>query len=201
MALSADKKAMLMTWAAAGDILAIEALALESTGRGGLVNLGAAAAPAVAVHAAIAATTSILPVTTGITNPAQARNLAVVFLATWDGGNAIVKGTDQFGAAISETFLDPGGGAGGTVVGSKAFKTVTSVEHTAVGTLGTYAVQTGSKLGLLFDVLDTMGLGLVQATAGASNVPEAVTVDPVYNTVLFTTVPNGTKVLCLVCNL
>jgi hypothetical protein len=200
MALSADKKAMLKTWAASGDILALEALALEATGRGGLVNLGAAAAPAVAVHAAIAATTPITPVTTGITNPAQARNLAVVFLATWDGGDVIVKGTDQFGAVISETFADPGTG-GGTVVGAKAFKTVTSVEHTAVGTAGTYAVQTGSKLGLLFDVLDTMGLGLVQATAGAANVPEAVTVDPVYNTVLFTTVPNGTKVLCLVCNL
>jgi uncharacterized protein (DUF2062 family) len=198
MALSNDKKAMLKQWAAAGDIMAVEALALEATGRGGLVSLGAPAAPAVAVHAAIAATTPITPVTTGLTNPAQPRNLAVVFGSGWDGGDVIVKGTDQFGASISETFLT---GSAVTRVGNKVFKTVTSVEHTAVGTTQTYTVQTGSKLGLLFDVLDTMGLGLVQATPGAANTPEAVTVDPTYNSVLFTTAPDGTKVLCLVCNL
>jgi len=45
-----------------------------------------------------------------------------------------------------------------------------------------------------------MGLGLVQATAGAANTPEAVTMDATYNAVVFTTVPDGTKVLIVLAN-
>jgi hypothetical protein len=200
MALSADKKAMLKTQAAAGDIHAIEALALEATGRGGLVSVGAVAAKsATAVHAAILGTSAITPVTTGLTNPAHPRNVSAVAAATWDGGSIVVTGTDQFGAIISETLAAV---ASTTVYGTKVFKTITSIAHTAVGVAAVgCSVGTGDKLGLAFDVLDSMGLGLVQATAGAANTPEAVTVDPVVNAVTFTTAPDGTKVLCLVCNL
>lgn len=194
MALSIQKKAMLLHLAKAGDIFAQEALQQDGTGRAGFVSIGAPAAPAVAVHAAIAATTSVVPVTTAITSPVAPRNLAVVFLATWDGGDAVVVGTNQFGKVVTETFLDPGVG-GGTVVGSKVFKTVTSVAHTAVGTAGTYAVQTGSKLGLVNDVLDGFGIGL------CDGVPEKVTLDSANESVLFTTAPNGTRVFVLLCNI
>lgn len=193
MALSADKKAMLRTWAAAGDISAIEALATEATGRAGFVSLGNPAAPAVAVHAAIAGNTSVVPVTTGLTNPVAPRSVDVVFAAAYDGGNVKVKGTNQFGKAVEETLVAV---AGTTVAGVKIFKTVTSVEHLAVGaTANTYTVQTGAKLGLLNDVLDTYGIGMVDG------VPEKVTMDATYEAVTFTTAPNGTRVLTLLCNL
>jgi len=199
MALSADKKAMLRTQAAAGDIYAMEALSLEAMGRGGLVSLGAVAAKsATGVHASFLGTSAVTPLTTGITNPAQPRNVSGVFAATWDGGNLVVVGTDQFGAAITETIV---GVANTTVYGVKIFKTITSVAHTAVGVAAVgVSVGTGDKIGLAFDVLDTMGMGLMQATAGAACTPEAVTVDPTYNGVLFTTVPDGTKVLILLAN-
>jgi len=199
MALSADKKAMLITHAASGDIYAIEALALEATGRAGLVSLGAVAAKsATGVHAAVLATSAITAVTTGITNPATPRNVSAVAAATWDGGNLVVNGTDQFGANISETITVV---ANSTVYGVKVFKTITSFNHTAVGSNAVgCSVGTGDKIGLGFDALDTMGLGLVQATPGAANTPEAVTVDATVNAATFTTVPDGTKVLCLLAN-
>jgi hypothetical protein len=193
MALSADKKAMLRTWAAAGDIAAIEALGQEATGRAGFLLVGAPAAPAVAVHAAIAGNTSVVPVTAGLTNPVVPRSVDVVFAASYDGGNVVVTGTNQYGKAVSETFVAV---AGTTVAGTKIFKTVTSVEHLAVGaTANTYTTQTGSKLGLMVDVLDSFGVGMVDG------VPEKVTMDSVNEAVTFTTAPNGTRVLSLMMNL
>ena len=158
MALSKDKKAYLQHLAKAGDLLAQEALDQDATGRAGFVSLGAPAAAAVAVHAAIAGNTPVTPVTSGLTNPAVPRSVDVVFAASWDGGDVIVKGTNQFGKDVSETFT---AAAGSTVAGSKMFKTVTSVEHTAVGaTANTYTVQTGAKLALMNDVLDSFGIGM-----------------------------------------
>ena len=199
MALSNDKKAMLRTQAAAGDMYAMEALSLEATGRAGLVSLGAVPAKgATAVHAAVLATSAITPVTTGLTNPSVPRNLSAVAAATWDGGSIVVVGTDQFGATITETIAAV---ANTTVYGTKVFKTVTSIAHTLLGVAAVgCSVGTGDKVGLTFDVLDTMGLGMVQATPGAANTPEAVTVDPVYNGATFTTVPDGTKVFVLLAN-
>src|SRR3954468_10761133 len=139
MALSKDKKAYLQHLAKAGDLFAVEALAQEASGRAGFVSLGAPAAPAVAVHAGIAGTTSVVPVTTGLTSPVVPRSVDVVFAASYDGGNVVVKGTDQFGKAVSETFVAV---AATTVAGSKMFKTVTSVEHLAVGVnAATYTPQ------------------------------------------------------------
>ena len=199
MALSNDKKAMLRTHAAAGDLYAMEALSLEATGRAGLVSLGAVAAKsATGVHAAVLATSAITPVTTGISNPATPRNVSAVAAATWDGGNLVVHGTDQFGGAVSETITVV---ANATTYGVKIFKTITSFNHTAVGCKAVgCSVGTGDKIGLAFDAIDSMGMGLMQATPGAACTPEAVTVDPTYNAATFTTVPDGTKVLSLLAN-
>ncbi len=192
MALSTQKKAMLRHLAAAGDIFAQEALLQDGTGRAGFVLVGAPAAAAVAVHAAIAGNTAITPVTTALTNPVVPRSVDVVFAASWDGGNVIVKGLNTFGKVSEETFTSA---PGTTVAGSKMFKTVTSIEHTAVGaTANTYTVQTGAKLGLVNDVLDGFGIGL------CDGVPEKVTLDSTNESVLFTTAPNGTRVFVLLCN-
>jgi hypothetical protein len=193
MALGADKLAQLKAWAKAGDIHAMEALSAASTGRAGFVLVGAPAAPAVAVHAAIAGNTPVTPVTTGITNPAVPRSIDIVFAALYDGGDVVVKGTNQFGKAVEETFVAV---AGTTVAGAKIFKTVTSVEHLAVGaTANTYTTQTGAKLGLMIDVLDTFAIGL------CDGVPEKAVLNATNESVLFTTATNGTKVFALLCNL
>lgn len=202
MSLLANQKAYLKHLAAAGDLMAQQLIATDSlatdSGRAGFVSLGAVAAKSTTgVHANIAATTSVVPVTTGITNPAQPRNVTATFGAGWDGGNVVVTGTDQWGNAITETITAV---AGSTVAGVKIFKTVTSVAHTAVGTTENYSVGTGDKIGLNVNVLDTMGVGIVQATAGAANTPEAITVDPTVDGVTFTTTPNGTKVLIALVN-
>lgn len=137
------------------------------------------------VHAAIAGNTSVAEVTTGITNPAHPRNLRVTFAASWDGGNVTVVGTDEFDQVQTETFV---AAAGTTVVGSKVFKTVTSVAHTAVGaTTNTYSVGTGDKLG--FGVKAT-GSFYVLTVDG---VAEAGTLDTTNSGITPTSVPNGTR--------
>lgn len=197
MAISADKKAMLKTWAAAGDIMALEALSLEAMGRAGFMTIGNPGAPDIAVHAAIRGDTAVTPVTTAITNPVVPRNLAVVMGADhYDGGDVTVTGTDQYDKVISEVFT---AGLGVTRIGSKVFKTVTSIAHALLGTSveveNAFTVQTGSKIGVLVDFMDAYAMGM------CDGVPEKAVLDLTNNSVLFTTAPNGTRVFTLLCNL
>jgi len=198
MALSKDKKAYLQHLADAGDLLAKEALALESTGRAGFASVGTPAAKsATAVHAAVFGDASgPVTVTSALTNPAFPRNVSAVAGATYDGGIVTVTGTDQFGNAQTEAITPV---AGSTVYGAKVFKTVTSVAYPGggVGThsTNTLSIGTGDKLGLAFDVIDTFGLGIVNGA------PEAVTMDATANAATFTSVPDGSKVFKLLCNL
>lgn len=105
-----------------------------------------------AVHAAVTDTGTQVVVTTAITNPAVCRNVT----ATAGGTNTdikaiqvIVAGTDIEGNAITETLPAFTVDTAGTVVGSKAFATVTSITIPAHdGTGATTAVGTGAKLGL-----------------------------------------------------
>jgi hypothetical protein len=93
-----------------------------------------------AVHAAVTDTGSPQVITTGITSPAVCRNVT----ATAGG-----TGTDINGVAITETLPAFTVDTAGTVVGSKAFATVTSITIPAHdGTGATTAVGTGAKLGL-----------------------------------------------------
>src|SRR5688572_11082306 len=134
--LSNRDRTLMKSLGKAGDILARainNAIDNDANlGRSALVAAGTSvsAKGATAIHAAIAGTTSIDPVTTGITNPTVPRNLIITFGATWDGGDVVVVGTDANDAAVTETFLS---NAGSTRVGTKIFKTVTSVAHTVVG--------------------------------------------------------------------
>lgn len=105
-----------------------------------------------AVHEAITDTGEDQVVTTGITSPAVPRNITATA-----GGTAadiaavqvVVHGTNAEGVAISEELPAFTENTAGTVVGSKAFATVTSIEVPAHdGTGATTAIGTGAKLGL-----------------------------------------------------
>lgn len=126
------------------------------TGAGTVVRSQAVGSPALgatnAVHAAVTDTGSQQVVTTGITNPDVPRNVTAT-----SGGTAgdikaiqvIVAGTDIEGNAITETLPAFTADSATTVVGSKAFKTVTSITIPAHdGTGATTAIGRGAKLGL-----------------------------------------------------
>jgi len=90
-------------------------------------------------------------VTTGITSPTTPRNLEVVGDAAGIVGNVTVIGTNYAGAVISEVFALNGVT---TVVGAKAFKTVTEIDLPAYTNAATDAVSVGvgDKLGLPYKV-------------------------------------------------
>jgi hypothetical protein len=86
-------------------------------------------------------------VTTGITNPDVPRNLTIKGGDANVTGNVVINGTDVLGAVLTETIALSGTSA---VVGTKAFKTVTSIvlpPYAAAGT-ETVSVGVGVKLGL-----------------------------------------------------
>jgi hypothetical protein len=110
-----------------------------------------AAASTTAVHAAVTDNGSAQTVTTAITNPDVCRNVTATAGGT--GANitavqVIVAGTDFDGNAITETLPAFTSATPGTVTGSKAFATVTSITIPANGTGVTTAIGTGTKLGL-----------------------------------------------------
>jgi len=131
-----------------------------------------------------------------ITNPAIPRNLRAVFGAAWDGGDLTVVGTNQFDAAVTEIVT---AAAGTTVVGTKVFKTVTSITKDTVGTdaagTNTVTVGTGDKLGVSFDVVNTVALLVAGTTV------EAVTMDATVDAFTPTTAPDGSVDYTLIANL
>jgi hypothetical protein len=166
-----------------------------SPSRTALVSVGPVAAKSAnSVHASTQGD-AVGPVTltTGITAPVTPRNLRCVFGATWDGGAVTVAGTNQFDAAITEVFT----GTNTTIVGVKAFKTVTSIAFPAGGTgttgTNTLTVGTGDTIGLALDVVDTVGFVHV------GTVIEAVTLNATYDTFVPTTTPSATTYIVL-CN-
>ncbi len=117
------------------------------------VALGSpAAASTTAVHAAVVDNGTQQVVTTGISNPDVPRNITATAGGTATDIKAIqvvIAGTDAEGKAITETLPAFTVDTAGTVVGSKAFKTVTSITIPAHdGTGATTAIGVGSKLGI-----------------------------------------------------
>lgn len=127
---------------------AVSATSYRKTWTAAQATLGAVAA----VHAAVTDNGSARTVTTSITNPACARNIT----ATTGGTTADIKavqvtitGTDINGLVITETLPIFTVNTATTVVGDKAFKTVTSIAIPAHdGTGATTSIGTGAKLGL-----------------------------------------------------
>jgi hypothetical protein len=130
--------------------------------RGGVVQPGSAAnlfrrslgSPALGTTTAVLAATASAAgstVTAGITQPDTCRNITATSGGTGANVTAVsvvINGTDIFGQSISETLPAFTAGATGTVTGSKAFATVTSIQIPTVGASTTVAVGLGAKLGL-----------------------------------------------------
>lgn len=153
-----------------------------------------------AVHAAIADTGAQQVVTTAITSPAVARNVTATAGGT--GANitavsVIVAGTNVYGEAITETLPAFTAATPGTVVGSKAFATVTSITVPANGTGVTTAVGTGAKLGLPVklarNTVVAVFLADVKEGTAATVATSTTAVDG--NTVSLNSALNGTAVI------
>jgi hypothetical protein len=117
------------------------------------VSLGSPALGATtAVHAAVTDTGEEQTITTAITNPDVPRNITATAGGTAADVAAIqvtINGTNAEGVAITEDLPAFTVNTTGTVVGSKAFKTVTSIVIPAHdGTAATTAIGTGAKIGI-----------------------------------------------------
>lgn len=134
----------------------IEPAAAVNDGTGTRIISKSLGSPAVgAVAAVMAALTddgAEAVVTSGLTDPPTARNITATAGGTATDIKAIqvvVAGTNADGAAITETLPAFTVNTAGTVVGDKAFATVTSVTIPAHdGTGATTSIGTGAKLGL-----------------------------------------------------
>jgi len=104
------------------------------------------------IHAAVTDTGAQQVVTTGITQPSVPRNVTATAGGTAGDIKAIqviVAGTNYAGEAITETLPAFTVDTAGSVTGSKAFKTITSITIPAHdGTGATTAIGFGEKLGL-----------------------------------------------------
>lgn len=129
---------------------------LFSTRRSIASHTVAAAAATVAsttgIHAAVTDNGSEQVVTTGITQPSVPRNITATAGGTAGDIKAIqvvIAGTNYLDEAITETLPAFTVDTAGTVTGSKAFKTVTSITIPAHDDTGaTTAIGFGEKLGL-----------------------------------------------------
>ena len=115
--------------------------------------LGSPALGAVAdVHAAVTDDGTEQTISTGITNPPTPRNITATSGGTAGDVGAIqvtINGTNEDNEVISEVLPVFTVDSATTVVGAKAFKTVTSIVIPAHdGTGATTSVGLGSKLGL-----------------------------------------------------
>ena len=104
------------------------------------------------VHASIAATEAAQTITTNITNPPCARNITITCAKASGGsdmdGDVVITGTNIFGETITDTIAE---GANGTIEGTVAFKTVTSILVPGWKQDGdAITVGFGDKLGLPF---------------------------------------------------
>jgi LysM repeat protein len=112
----------------------------------------ATAADTNGVHAAVTDTGEEQVIETGFTQPSVARNITATAGGTAGDIKAvqvIVEGTNEAGEIITETLPAFTVNTAGSVAGSKAFKTVTSVTLPAHdGTGATTEIGFGEKLGL-----------------------------------------------------
>ena len=167
-----------------------------SPSRPAMISVGPIAAKsATSVHASVQGdAVGAQTVTTGIVSPVSPRNLRCVFGATWDGGAVTITGTNQFNAAITEVFT----GTNTTIVGVKAFKTVTRFTYPAggSGTTGTntLTIGTGDTIGIPFDVVDTVGFCYVGTAI------EAATLNATYDTFVPGTTTPSTTTYIVLCN-
>lgn len=108
------------------------------------------------------------------------RNVEVKSSATESGVNVTVYGRDEYGAAMSEQFADPGTSA---TAGAKAFKTIERV-HVDANPSGNISVGSGNTLGLPFRVNGEYAIlhGFVGTSTATITLTSADTTDPATKT-------------------
>ncbi len=155
-------------------------------------------ASATAVHAAVTLGAAAQDVNTSLTAPDFPRNVSVTGNASGIAGNVVVTGTNIRGVAITETIALSGSS---TVVGNKAFATVTNVNMPAkTNSSGdTVSVGVGVKLGL--ERLLTADLVLATAVNGTYEATRPTVAKSSTaiesNTIITNTAPNGSKpIMC-----
>jgi hypothetical protein len=130
--------------------IAVTAVTCTAGGNWDTAAIATGETGSVAFSGGITATNDVL--TTGITNPVAVRNITATAGGTAGDIKAvqvIIAGTNDNNEAITETLPVFTVDTAGTVVGSKAFKTVTSITippHDGTG--ATTAIGWGDKLGL-----------------------------------------------------
>ncbi|HRV03082.1 MAG TPA: hypothetical protein P5539_15410 [Mesotoga sp.] len=154
----------------------------------------ATAAGAANVLAATALTTAAQDITTGITQPKTPRVLSITGSAATAVGNVVITGTDAAGAALSETIVSTGAA---TVVGTKAFATVTKItlpllaspdgETISVGLAGAF----GIPYKLPYDTILKISNGGTATTVASSSFSATVLAS---NYIVPTAGLNGTQV-------
>jgi hypothetical protein len=123
---------------------------------------------ATATHAAVTLGAAEQTVTTSITNPDFPRIVTIKGNASGIAGDVVITGTDFNGAALTETIAL---NAATEVLGTKAFKTVTSILLPAKtnGSGDTVSIGRGDKIGLPVACPDA-GLVIVKSfDAGAAD--------------------------------
>lgn len=168
------------------DILDAAIHALNIKGIWKEVFTDVAAASVVAIHAAIAGSGALQNITAGITNPAEGRNATVTTTnIASPSGNVVITGLVR-GTSDTETFVIV---PGTTVVGNKAFDTVTNIQIPAgVSASDTVSVGIGDKFGLLHEIDSINQVYKITVNAVEVTSTYASLVNATYGTVDFSTV-------------
>lgn len=149
------------------------------------------------VHAAVTLGAAAQDVATGITNPDFPRTVTVKGNAAGIAGNVVITGTNAAGETITDTIAL---NEATEVEGTKAFKTVTSINFPAKTNVSgdTVSVGVAKKFGLPHKVANA-ALLLVKLFDGSTDSGTlAVDADEVEkNLFALNGTPNGTKVLDL----
>jgi len=160
----------------------------------------AVAALTTGVHAAVTCNGAQQEITTAITNPGVPRNISATAGGTGADVGAItvtVEGTNIKDEAISEVLPVFTVNTPGTVVGNKAFKTVTKITIPAHdGTAATTAIGWGDKLGLPYmeEEIPCIAAFLNSALEGTAAAITASATAIESNTIDLNSALNGTKV-------
>jgi hypothetical protein len=178
---------------------------LSDVDRGYIAHIEVPAAAAVvanttAVLAAVTSTALTQVITTGITNPAYARNITATAGGTAGDIKAIqviIEGTNMDNETITETLPAFTVDTAGTVAGAKAFRTVTKVTIPAHdGTGATTAIGFGEVLGIPYKLPHNTVLLAYHNNAREGTLPTVATSATVLesNTFDLNTALNGSKV-------
>lgn len=153
-----------------------------------------------AVHAALATSLTLQTVNTAITSPTYPKNITATA-----GGVAtdikavqvVVTGTNSNNEVITETLPLFTVDTAGTVVGNKAFKTVTSYVVPAMdGVTATVSIGFGTKLGIPYklphNTVDSAFLATVKESTSPTVTTSSTAIDG--NTIALASALNGTAV-------